>query len=251
MDMVEFVKRSDDCQRTKVPFKREDMPLRPMMGTRAFAKWGIDFGKPISPLAKWGIDFVKPISPLAYRTHAQYVIVAIDYLTKWTEAKAMQKADARTTTQFLYENIFIRYGLPIEIVSDSGTHFINEVIENLLDEFMIVHKKSAPYHPQANGQAEATNKALCTVMTKIVSDTRTDWDQMLHSTLWAYRIAYKISIGTTPYNMDFGLNAILPMEFLIPTLRVAKQLEWTGHELSERVDELEQLDELRLKLYVY
>ena len=63
------------------------------------------------------------------------------------EAKATVKADAKTTAQFLYEFVIVRYGLPIEIVSDRGTHFLNEVIENLLDEFMIIHRKSAPYHP--------------------------------------------------------------------------------------------------------
>ena len=94
------------------------MPLRPMMGARAFAKWGI--------------DFVGPINPLAHRTRAQYIIVATDYLTKWVEAKATTKNDARTTSWFLYEYVFTRYGLPIEIVSDRGTHFINEVVQYLL-----------------------------------------------------------------------------------------------------------------------
>ena len=59
----------------------------------------------------------------------------------------------------------------------------------------------------------------------------------------AYRVAYKTAIGTTPFNLVFGLDAILPLEFLIPTLRVAKELEWTSHELSERLDDLEKLDE--------
>ena len=68
----------------------------------------------------------------------------------------------------------------------------------------------------------------------------------LHSAIWAYRVAYKTSIGTTPFNMVFGLNAILPMEFLIPTLRIAQKLKWTGHELSARLEQLEQLDETRL-----
>lgn len=70
------------------------------------------------------------------------------------------KNNTRTTAKFLFENVFTRYGLPIEIVSDRGKHFLNEVIENLLDVFMVVHKKSAPYHPQINGQAESTNKIL-------------------------------------------------------------------------------------------
>ena len=86
---------------------------------------------------------------------------------------------------------------------------------------------------------------LCTALTKVVEGTRTDWDQKLHFVLWAYRTAYKTAIGTTPFNLVFGLNAILPIEFLIPTLRVAKQMEWTGHELSKRIDDLERLDEDR------
>ena len=105
------------------------------------------------------------------------------------------------------------------------------MIEFLLAEFMVLHKKSAPYHPQENGQAESTNKTLCTVLTKIVSESRTDWEQKLPSVLWAYRTAYKTAVGTTPFHLVYGLNAILPIEFLVPTLRFATDLEWTGHEL--------------------
>ena len=125
-------------------------------------------------LLSGGIDFVGPIDPPTHWTHAQYIIVAIDYITKWVEAKATQKNDAHTIAKFLYEYIFTRYGLPIEIVSDWGLHFINETIEYLLEEFMVVHKKLAPYHPQANGQAKSTNKILGAVLTKIVSDKRFD-----------------------------------------------------------------------------
>ncbi|MCO5604952.1 hypothetical protein L7F22_059127 [Adiantum nelumboides] len=213
MDAEEFVKRCDDCQRTKTLRGRDDMPLRLMMGVKAFAKWGI--------------DFVKPIAPPAYKMHAQYIIVATDYLTKGVEARPTAKNDAKMTTQFLYENRFTRYGLQIERVSDRGTHFINEVIEFLLDEFMVIHQKSSPYHPQANGQAKSMNKILITILTKIVSESRVDWDQKLHSALWAYRVAYKTSIDTTPFNMVYGIQAILPPEFPIPTFRVAKDLECT------------------------
>ena len=108
---------------------------------------------------------------------------------------------------------------------------------------MVIHRHSSPYHPQANGKAESTNKTLCTALTKIVSDSRTDWETKLPSVLWAYRTSYKAAVGTTPFELTYGLNAILPIEFLVPTLRVAKELEWTGHELSSRVDELEKLDE--------
>ena len=83
--------------------------------------------------SKWGIDFINPIDPPAMKTHAQYIIAATTYVTKWVEVKATQKNDAHTTAKFLYEYVFTRYGLPIEIVSDRGSYFINETIEYLLE----------------------------------------------------------------------------------------------------------------------
>ena len=81
----------------------------------------------------------------------------------------------------------MRYGLSIEIVSDQGLHFINETIEYLLEEFMVVHKKSVPYYPQANVQAKSTNKILGALLTKIINDKRSNWELKMHAALWAYR----------------------------------------------------------------
>lgn len=169
LDAEWLVARCEECQKFKPPRVMDSMPLKPIMSARAFAKWGI--------------DFVGSIKPPARGSRAQYVIVAIDYLTKWVEAKATPKNDARTTAIFLYENVFTRYGLPIKIVSDQGVHFVNEIVEFLLAEFMITHKRSAPYHPQTNGLAESTNKTLCTALTKVVSESRSDWAEKLHSVL--------------------------------------------------------------------
>ena len=72
--------------------------------------------------------------------------------------------------------------------------------------------------------------------------TRSDWEMLLQSALWAYWVAYKSSTGTTPFNLVYGMNAILPMDFLIPTLQVGKNIEWTRHKLSQRIYDLEKLD---------
>ena len=114
------------------------------------------------------------IQPPVKSTHVQYIIVATDYLTKWVEAKATIRNDAMTSAKFLYGYIFTRYGLPIDIVSDQGVHLVNEVIEFLLNEFMVIHRKSAPYHLQANGQAKSTNKTLCFALAKVVEGNCTD-----------------------------------------------------------------------------
>ena len=111
---------------------------------------------------------------------------------------------------------------------------------------MVTHRRSAPYHPQANGQAESTNKVLCAALTKIVEGNRGTWEHKLPSVLWAYRTAYKTSVGSTPFKLVYGLNAVLLIEFLMPTLRTAAALHWDGHALSNRLLELQNLDETRL-----
>ena len=110
---------------------------------------------------------------------------------------------------------------------------------------MVIHHKFDPHHPQANGQAESTNKVLCPTLTKVVEGSQCDWEQKLNNVMWVYRTAYKTSINSMPYELIFGLNAILPIDFLIPTLRVATSLGWTSHKLSDRVEELERLGERR------
>ena len=80
----------------------------------------------------------------------------------------------------------------------------------------------------------------------MVEGNRGTWEKKLHSVLWAYQTAYKTSVGSTPFELVYGLNAVLPIEFLLPTLRVALELQWDGHTLSNRLAELEHLDEKRL-----
>jgi hypothetical protein len=76
------------------------------------------------------------------------------------------------------------------------------------------------YYPQGNGLAESTNKTLQTILRKIVETNRTDWDQKLHSALWAYRTSYKTSIRSTPFRIAFGLEAVMPSEFIVPSLLI-------------------------------
>ena len=110
---------------------------------------------PLDPFQKWGLDFVGPVKPKASKSGNRYILVATDYCTKWVEAVALKDNKASSVARFLYKNIMTRFGCPVELVSDQGTHFLNEVIKELTQTHMILHKKSTPYHPQANGQAES------------------------------------------------------------------------------------------------
>jgi hypothetical protein len=95
------------------------------------------------------------------------------------------------------------------------------------------------YYPQGNGLAEGTNKTLQTILRKIVEANRTDWDWKLHSALWAYWTSYKTSIRSTPFRMAFGLEAVMPSEFIVLSLRI--QSEYRLNESESEQARVEQL----------
>lgn len=127
-------------------------------------------------------------------------------------------------------------------------HFINKVIRLLTSMYMISHKKSSVYYPQANGQAESSNKILMKILRRTVSDNKKDWDQKLNSALWAFRTSYKVSTGMTPFILTYGLEAVVPMKYIVSSLRIAINEKLSEKEsLSFRVDGLMQLEEDRLQ----
>lgn len=208
-DAHTFAKECVWCQREGRPTNSDRMPLNPVL--------------PLEPFQKWGLDFVGPFKPKAKQTGNKYILVATDYCTKWVEAVALKDNTAASVAKFLYRNIMTRFGCPVELVSDQGGHFLNEVIRELTQKHMILHKKSSTYHPQANGQAESSNKVLIRILKKIVSENRSDWDTKLDSALWSFRTAYKVTTGMTPFRLVYGLEAVVPMEFVVPSLRIAIQ----------------------------
>ncbi len=96
----------------------------------------------------------------------KYIIVAVEYLSRWQEAKPVLEANAKETSEFLY-SLICRYSRFDHLHSDRGTEFVNEVIQNLTEKFRIKHHCSTPYRPQANGLVERFNKTLCDSLVKL------------------------------------------------------------------------------------
>jgi transposase InsO family protein len=116
---------------------------------------------------------------------------------------------------------------------------------------MIKHRKSIPYHPRANGQTEKTNGILCKIITKTVQRSNTDWDQRIFYALWAYRTAYKVTTKSTPFQLVYGQEAILPIELEIPSLRIAIDHRMSDfNSLRHRYAVLEKLNETRAQAYL-
>ena len=167
---------------------------------------------PIEPTGPWervGIDFVGPldITPNGNR----YIITAIDYFTRWPEAKAVPNATAEVTAKFIYKDIICRHGIVDIIHTDQGTHFVNELITKLAERFQMKHHKITAYHPQANGLVERFNGTLKRTLSKIVEEPY-DWDKYIAPALFAYRTSKVETIGVAPSFLEFGRTLRLPKE---------------------------------------
>ncbi|GJZ25493.1 DNA-directed DNA polymerase [Tanacetum coccineum] len=118
-----------------------------------------------------------------------YIILAVDYVSKWVEAKATKSDDAKVVANFVKVNIFSRFGTPRAIISDHGTHFCNRVMEALLKKYNVTPRVSTAYHPQTNGQVEVSIREIKSILEKTVNPNRKDWSVKLDDALWAYRTA--------------------------------------------------------------
>ncbi|CAM6094034.1 unnamed protein product [Calypogeia fissa] len=201
----------------------------------------------LAPFEKWGIDYIGPITPVTPLRRNCYILLAMDYATKWVEARATRKDDALTTTRFLFEQIFTRFGPPLKLVSDHGTHFLNNTVATLTEKYRVKHWKTTPYHPKCNGLTKRANEIIGKILNESVAEHKHDWDIKLFSVVYAYSLAYKAPTGQTPYVLVFGQHALVPIEFEIPTPRVSiEEQEPERLSLEERSIQIEALEEARL-----
>ena len=105
----------------------------------------------------------------------KYILLAVDYVSKWVEAISTYTIDEKVVINFLHKNIFSRFGTPRALVSDKGSHFYNRLVEKLLLNYGVRHKTALAYHPQTNGQVELSSREIKTILEKTMTGARKDW----------------------------------------------------------------------------
>ncbi|XP_058202996.1 uncharacterized protein LOC131317464 [Rhododendron vialii] len=177
-----------------------------------------------------GLDAVGPLTKSS--AGHLYILAATDYFSKWAEAILAKEVKKETVVDFIKSNIIFRYGVPRHIIIDNGTPFINKLMDKLCDKFDFMQRTSSMNNAPANGLADAFNKTLSNLLKKVVAKSRPDWTPT----------------QATPYSLVYGVEAVLPLERRIPSLRIALQEGLTDEENAKLyLAEFEALDEKRLE----
>ena len=181
------------------------------------------------PFSMWGIDVIGAIEPKTSNDHC-YILVAIDYFTKWVEAASYASVTRSMVVRFIKRKIICGYELPRKIITDNGTNLNNKVMEGMCEDFKIQHHNSTPYRPKMNGAVEAANKNIKKIIQKMMVSYK-DWHEMLPFMLHGYRTSMRTSIGATPFSLVYGIEVVLPFEVEVPSLRILaesrlKESEW-------------------------
>lgn len=149
--------KRDNCQRTGNISSKNDVPLTSILKVELFDIWGIDFMGQFPP-----------------SSDQNYILVVVDYISKWVEAISCAKSDAVTVLKFLQKNTFTRFGMLRALISDKGTHFVNRIISKLLIKYNVHYRVATAYHHQINRQPEISNLKIKSILQKVVNTSRKD-----------------------------------------------------------------------------
>ncbi|KAK9071736.1 hypothetical protein SSX86_008165 [Deinandra increscens subsp. villosa] len=194
------------------------------------------------PFQKWGMDIVGPFPPAS--GGVKFLLVAIDYFTKWIEAKPLACISGKQVKKFVWEHIVCRFGLPLYIITDNGQQFAGNPFAEWCEELHINQIFTSVAHPQANGQVERANRSLVEGIKMRLEKYGGSWVDELPHVLWAHRTMPKTSNGETPFSLVYGTEAVIPAEIGVPSHRLQVQVTDNDEELRTNLDLLEERREI-------
>ena len=217
-ETLEYTKKCNQCQRFAPNTHQPGGFLNPLSNP-----W---------PFAQWGLDIVGPFPKAA--ENKKYLLVDIDYFTKWVEAEPLVNIRNVDVKKFFWKNIVTRFEIPHSLISDNRLQFDSKSFRRYCCELGITNRYSTPAYPQGNGQAEAINKVIVNRLKKRLEDEKGRWVKELSRLLWVYRTTPCKSTRETPFSMFYGTEAVIPIETGFPTLRTQSFNSSNNDELLER-----------------
>ncbi|GJY88363.1 reverse transcriptase domain-containing protein [Tanacetum coccineum] len=203
MDARKLIRECNNCQVHRPVPRNPQQNLNPITSPWPFYKWGIDIAGPF------------PEGP----GKVKFLIVAIDYFTKWIEAKPVATITGNQVKKFVWDNIVCRFGLPGEIISDNGKQFRDNPFKDWCEKLCIRQCFVFVKHPQTNGLVERANRSLGEGIKARLDERSKDWIGELSHVLWSHRIMIKSSNRETPFSLTYGKEAVIPAEIGMPTLQ--------------------------------
>nr|GEU76600.1 reverse transcriptase domain-containing protein [Tanacetum cinerariifolium] len=188
----------------------------------------------------WGLDFIRPFPSSKGN---KYILVAVDYFSKWVEAKALPTNDAQVVVKFL-KSLFSLFGTPKAIISDR--YFCNDQFARVMTKYGVTHRLAIAFHPQTSCQVEVSNRGLKQILERTIGENHASWSDKLDDALWAFRTAFKTPIGCTPYKLVYGKSCHLPIELEHKAYWALKHVNFDLKTASDhRKLQLNELNELR------
>eukprot|EP00253_Pinus_taeda_P011484 PITA_11484 len=213
-------------------------------------------GKWIASILEYDIE-IKPtklikgqgeIHPSSSGQH-KWILIATDYFTKWIEAIPCTQANDSTIIRFLEDNILSRFGCPEKIINDNAAAFKSKNMINFCHKFHITLGHSSSYYPQGNGLAESSNKTLINIIKKVLEENKKNLHRKLTNALWADRLSTKKSIGMSPYEPVYGMEAIFPSSLSIPTIKLLQEIQAEPNDIQRRINQTIHLQQTREQVY--
>jgi hypothetical protein len=175
-------------------------------------------------LQRWGLDLLGPLPPA--QGNLKYVVVVVEYFSKWIEAKPLATITSVTVQKFFWQNIVYRFGVPKAITVDNGTQFDAETFKKFCDQIGTKIHFASVRHPESNGLVESANGIIMTgIMKLIFNQPRGKWPEELIKVVWSHNTTVSRSIGFTPFKLLFGDEAITPKEAKTGSIRTIASTE--------------------------
>lgn len=199
----QYVRTCRDCQRRKVPPMKPAGLLQPVR-------------PPCSPFEQVGMDLLGPFPKSS--ADNRWIVVATDYLTRYCETQAVQRATASDVANFFVKNIVLRHGAPSVVITDRGTAFTAQLVRDILQLSGTTHRTATAYHPQTNGLTERLNKTIADMLSMYVATDHKNWDELLPYVTFAYNTALQETTGFPPFRLVYGRDVVTMLDvMLLPT----------------------------------